>query len=194
MKGSILGKKAYAISKYDTITELLPKLSYYSFSPENIRLATSFPTFHLSLCVLTHDNLRTPVGQNLHVESFFILSSSVNWPSKTNTQAPVFQTWRRAPVPQSLSDFSNHIHWCSRRCCLLLQTLSRQIFKEQVRSGKCSVFIPFPVLFHQFSAVNISIFDKRVSVYIASSCGPAFNILLTVTHYLFAYQMCTPVF
>lgn len=45
--------------------------------------------------------------------------------------------------------------------------------KNQVRSGKCSNFITFSVLFCQFSAVNISIFDKMTSECIAISCVPA---------------------
>lgn len=60
----------------------------------------------------------------------FFFPSSASWPSKTNMQIPIFQTWRRAPAPESLSDFSSHTHWPSKRSCFLLQSLSQQIVKK----------------------------------------------------------------
>lgn len=94
-------------------------------------------------------------------------------------QAPVFQTW--TPVPETLSDFSNQAHWSNKLFWLLLQTLSQQIFKEQVWSGKHLYFISSSFLL--FSMVNISIFDRTISICIARSCISVFKILLIVIHY-----------
>lgn len=168
MKGSQLEKKAYAMSKYDTELLTYCQSSVTAFSV--FILLLPFPP-SVSPCVLTHDDLRTLVSQNLHVESFLFFPSSVSWPSKRNVQAPMFQTQRRAPVSESPSDFSNHTHWSSKRCCFLLKTSSPQIFKERVRSRKCSIFTPFLVLFWQFSAINISIWQNGIYMYSQQLCS-----------------------
>lgn len=68
VKRSQLGKKAYAISNYDTelMTYCQSSVTAFSVLKIFIYFLPRLPT----LCVLTHDDLRTLVSQNLHVERF----------------------------------------------------------------------------------------------------------------------------
>lgn len=67
MKVSKLGKKSYATSKYKTETLRYCQSLVTAFLVLKILI---LHPFLLSLCVLTQDDLRTQVNQNLHVNNF----------------------------------------------------------------------------------------------------------------------------